>query len=78
MGAKPGIKEWDLRVPLGEKAEVADGGDASEEVEEEVVGEKTASVRVAEVKQSQDEPNEKVPIDTTTPELAPILEVTAC
>lgn len=80
LGARVGIKEWDLRVPEEEKApESADDGSAtSEEVDEEVVGEKTASVRVAEVKQSQEESNEKVQINTTVSELSPIVEVTAC
>lgn len=76
LGAKVGIKEWDVRRPLEGMTEVDVTEDANgEELEAtadskelDVAGEKTASVQVAEVKESQ-EPNEKVPVTTSVSEV---------
>ena len=70
LGAKVGIKEWDVRRPLDEKAE----GEVTHE-ENDLANEKTPSVQVAEVKESL-EPNEKIPVTTSVSEVP--VAVAAC
>lgn len=70
LGAKVGIKEWDVRRPLDEKAE----GEIMHE-ETGLASEKTPSVQVAEVKESQ-ESNEKIPVTTSVSEVP--VAVAAC
>lgn len=66
LGAKVGVREWEVRRPL-EGEEVGGGDDAAApaslqvEIQEDVGGEKSASsVLVSEVKDSRDGMNEKV------------------